>query len=415
MTRLPLSVAIVSCLTAIALAAEPAAGDWTRFRGPDGAGISPATGLPAKWTEKDYNWKVTLPGTGHSSPVVWGDKVFVTCATKDPVQRIVLCLKAADGSTVWEKRFESPDTVLNPANSPAAATPAVDADGLYLTWATRDEITLLALDHTGKQLWRRGFGEFIGEHGAGVSPIVCDDLVILPNDQDGNSSIIAVDRKTGADRWTLPRTTGKTAYSTPCVYRPEGGPPELIFTSNGDGVTGVDPKTGKVVWQMSDAFSLRTVNCPVVASGLIVGSCGVGGVARRFVAIQPGSKKDGREPKLVWEQDKSIPYVPTPIAKDGLLYLWTDNGVVRCLRAATGEQVWEQRLQDLFYGSPVLADGRLYCISRKGVVHVVAAGEKPEVLAANPLGEASHATPAIAGGVLYLRTVSHLISIGGKK
>jgi outer membrane protein assembly factor BamB len=224
-----------------------------------------------------------------------------------------------------------------------------------------------------------------------------------------------VDRKTGAERWTVLRTTSKAAYGTPCVYRPEGGPPELVFMCQSHGVTSLDPATGKENWELKDAFPLRVVVSPVLADGLFVGSCGVGGIARRFVAVRPGSKKEGREPKLVWEQKQGIPYVPTPLAKGDKLFLWTDNGVVRCLRAATGEPVWEGKTGDLFYGSPVWAEGRLYAISRKGVVHVVSAGDTFELLAANPLGEGSHATPAIAGGVLYLRTFSHLIAIAAKK
>jgi len=305
--------------------------------------------------------------------------------------------------------------VVNKDNSFASSTPAVDAHHVYAYWTTKEEVTLLALDHAGKEVWRRNFGEFISEHGSGVSPIVVGDLVVLSNDQEGNSSLIAVDRKTGADRWTVLRTTSKAAYGTPCLYHPEGGPPELVFMCQSHGITSLDPATGKENWELKDTFPLRVVVSPVLADGLFVGSCGVGGIARRFVAVKPGSKKNGTEPAVVWEQKQSIPYVPTPIAKDGKLFLWTDNGVVRCLRAATGEQLGEVRLKDLFYGSPVWAEGRLYCISRKGVVHVVGADEKLEPLAANPLGEGSHATPAIAGGVLYLRTFSHLIAIGGTK
>lgn len=396
-------------------AGEAPAGQWTRFRGPDGAGISPATGLPVKWTEKDYLWKTKLPGSGHSSPVVWGQKVFITCADRDASQLIVVCLKAPDGAIAWEKRFELAQTNLNQLNSLASATPAVDAERVYLHWATREEVALAALDHAGGQVWRRNFGQFVSEHGGGVSPILHGGLVILGNDQEGNSSIIALDSATGQDRWVAPRTTGKAAYGTPCIWRPPDGPPELIFTSNAHGVTSLDPATGKVNWELGGIFSLRTVHSPAVADGLIVGSCGVGGVARRFVAVQPGSKKPEAKPRLVWDQTKAIPYVPTPLAKDGKLFLWTDNGVVRCLRAATGEQLWEGKTQDLFYGSPVWAEGRLYCISRKGVVHVVAAGDEFQHLAANPLGEGSHATPAIAGGVLYLRTFSHVIAIKAGK
>jgi len=415
-TRLHAALSAALALAPLARAADaPAPGEWTRFRGPNGTGISTATGIPVKWTPGDYKWKVELPAIGHSSPVVWGDKVFVTCGDQQTARRIILCLKAADGSTLWEKRYDSKPHVVNKDNCFASSTPAVDAERVYVSWTAPDETTLLALDHAGREAWRRNFGEFIAQHGGGASPIVVGDTVILPNDQEGNSSLIAVDARTGADRWTVPRNTRRAAYPTPCLHHPEGRPPELLFLSNAHGVTAVDPATGRVNWEYRQAFPLRVVTSVVVADGLVVGSCGVGGIGRRFVAIRPPSKPGDDKPSLAWEQKKSIPYVPTPLAKGRLLFVLTDNGVLRCLRAATGEQLSEVRLRDRFYGSPVWVEGRLYMISRKGVVHVVAAGEKLEPLAANPLGEGSHATPAIAGGVLYLRTFTHLIAIEGKK
>jgi len=402
-------------LWSLALAAQAATAEWTRFRGPDGAGISPATGLPAKWTEKDYNWKVTLPGYGHSSPVVWGDRVFVTCGAHETAQRIILCLKAPDGSVAWERRYESEKHVVNPANSFATSTPAVDAERVYLYWTTPKEVVLLALDHAGKEVWRRGLGEFISQHGSGTSPIVFDALVVLCNDQEGNSNLLALDAATGETRWEVPRNTVNASYSTPCVYRPDDGPPELVFNSQGHGITSIDPKTGKANWEFKEAFPLRTVGSPAVAAGLIVGTCGVGGSGKRLVAVRPGSKAKGLAPSLAYELKKSVPYTPTPLEKDGLLFLCSEIGVATCLRAATGEQVWQERLGDNFYGSFVWADGRLYIMSRKGTAYVLEAAEKYELLASNPLGEGSHATPAIADGVLYLRTFSHLIAIRGKK
>ena len=152
-----------------------------------------------------------------------------------------------------------------------------------------------------------------------------------------------------------------------------------------------------------------------MASGLIIGTCQVGGTGRRLVAVRPGSKARGTPPKLAYELKKRLPGVPAPLAKDGLLFLWTVRGEVSCLRAATGEPVWQERIRDSFYGSPVWVDSRLYCISRKGVVYVLAAADTYKLLASNPLGERSQATPAVGRGVLYLRTLSHLISLGGPR
>lgn len=180
--RMMLGALAALTLGAPARAAAPGPDEWTRFRGPNGTGISHATGIPIKWADTDYKWKATLPGAGHSSPVLWGDRLFLTCGDKETAQRIILCLKAGDGSTLWEKRCDSAATVVNKDNSLASSTPAVDADHVYTTWTTREETILLALDHAGKEVWRRNFGEFISEHGSGVSPIVVGDLVVLPND-----------------------------------------------------------------------------------------------------------------------------------------------------------------------------------------------------------------------------------------
>jgi outer membrane protein assembly factor BamB len=224
------------------------------------------------------------------------------------------------------------------------------------------------------------------------------------------SSWVAVDRKTGRTRWELARQTSiKTSYSTPCVYTPKGEAPQLIFTSLAHGVSGVDLRTGKVVWEVKRAFRWRVVASPVIADGLIVASCG-----RRAVVVRPGSEDPPAQPAVV--RDKGpIPYCPTPLAKDGLLFVLRDDGRAYCLRAATGEQLWCQRPGGRFAGSPVWANGRLYWITMDGRVVVIRAAAKYELLAANPLGEASQATPAVAGERMYLRTWSHLISIGRGK
>jgi outer membrane protein assembly factor BamB len=402
------------CLTALGPSPGQAQ-EWTRFRGPNGTGLSDATTVPVKWTEKDYHWKVALPGGGHSSPVLWGDKVFVTSGDTGAPKTLLSCLKAADGGALWTREFQSKHHNMNGLNSYATPTPAVDARRVYLCWVTPERFNVAALDHDGTEVWRRDLGPFVSQHGHGASPIVLEDLVVLSNDQDGRSFLIALEAATGKTRWLTERRSVKAAYSTPCVFQREGGPAELIFTSMAHGVTSVDPQTGKVNWEVAGAFPKRVVSSPLAAAGLIFGQCGEAGSGMHVSAIRPDPKSPEIAAKEAYKITRTPPYVPTPVAKGDLVFLWGDSGTVTCIRAATGEEVWREKVGGQFYGSPVCVNGRLYCISTKGEVVVLAAADKYELLARNPLGEPSQATPAVSGGRMYLRTYSHLISIGGAR
>lgn len=216
---------------AVVVPAGPAAADWNRFRGPNGSGLSAATNLPSAWTEKDYRWKVNLPGTGHASPVVFGDKVFVVCCDEAAARRMVVCLKTADGGVAWQREYSSRSYRKNRDNSFASSTPAVDREHLYVYWTIPEEVTLLALDHQGREVWRRNLGPFKSQHGSGTSPIVFNDAVIVNNEQEGPSFLIALDARTGATRWQLGRRTDRAAYSTPCIRRTDEGGAELLFAS----------------------------------------------------------------------------------------------------------------------------------------------------------------------------------------
>ncbi|HEX4146537.1 MAG TPA: PQQ-binding-like beta-propeller repeat protein [Pirellulales bacterium] len=397
--------------------ADPDA-EWTRFRGPNGTGISRAKGIPSEWTEKDYNWNATLPGQGHSSPVVWGDKVFVTSATTDSAERIVMCLDAATGKTLWERRYPSHTHSKHFKNSFASATPALDRDRVYVAWSTPEQYTLLALGHDGREAWRVDLGPVVSQHSTGVSPIVFEDMVILSNDQDGPvkenpntgiSFLMAINASDGQVRWRTERNSEVVSYSTPCVYTsPETGLPELIFNSQAHGISSIDPYTGRLNWEIG-ALDKRAVSSPVIAAGLIFGTTGSGGGGNYVVAIHPG-----KQPTEAYRITQMAPYVPTLLAKDDLLFLWGDNGVVSCVDAASGKSHWRQRVGGNFSGSPIAIEDRLYCIAEDGTVVVLAAERDYRLIARNALSENSNSTPAVAGGRLYLRTVSHLISLGGK-
>ena len=401
-------------LVLLCLAGTVSAQEWTRFRGPNGTGLSAAKTIPAKWTEKDFNWKAALPGAGHSSPVLWGEKVFVTSCDDRAGRFFVSCLDAGNGSKVWEKEFPLTPYRKHGYNTLASGTPAVDAERLYVPRTDNAHNTLIALDHRGEKVWERDLGPFKTQHGSGVSPIVHDGKVIFPNEQDGESSLIAVDARTGEPRWQTPRNTAPSsaAYSTPCVYQPKNAPAALIFNSEVHGISALAPDNGKVLWEFPDAFDKRSISSPVIAGDLILGSCGSGGGGNFLVAVRPGGA-NGAKPERAYEIRKSAPYVPTSVCVGDWLYLWSDAGIVSRVRAATGEVQWQERVGGNFFGSPVWVDGRLFCVSTTGEVVVVAAGDKFEVLARNSLNEKTHSTPAVAGGRMFVHTSGHLVSVGG--
>ena len=246
-------------------------------------------------------------------------------------------------------------------------------------------------------------------------PIRFENMVILANDQSGPSLTVALDRQTGQTRWTVERRTARSAYSTPIIYRPENGPAQLILTSTSHGMSSLDPHTGKLSWEVADLFGKhRVIGSPVAAGGLIFAQCGRGSGGQRMVAVRPPDPSSGSNAQVVYEIEGSLPYVPTPVAHGKWLFWISDGGVASCIDTETGQRVWRERIGGNFFGSPVRVGNRIYCISRAGEMVVFAAAPQYQLLGRVDLEEPSHSTPAIAGGVMYLRTFSHLMAIGGK-
>ena len=281
-------------LLALLAALSPCAGqEWTRFRGPNGSGLSAAKTIPAVWTEKDINWKAPLPGPGHSSPVLWGERLFLTTGDTTSNQVWVLCLSASQGQVLWQRGFPIPAYHKNGFNTVASGSPAVDEHRVYVCWTTPERFTLAAFDHEGKRAWEKDLGPFISQHGGGASPIVLGEQVILANQQDGQSFVIAVDAATGDTRWRTARKTAEAGYATPCVYDPGDGQPTLVLASHSHGLSGIDPASGKVLWELAGVFDKRVVSSPVMAAGLIVGACGSGEGGTYLVAARPGKSQGG--------------------------------------------------------------------------------------------------------------------------
>jgi outer membrane protein assembly factor BamB len=387
--------------------------EWTRFRGPNGTGLSEARSIPVTWTEADYNWRIKLPGIGHSSPVLWGGRIFLLAANGGEVS--IVCVDEKDGRIAWKKSYPHGVYDLHRFSSFASATCAVDEERVYFTRQDGGRIFLCALKQSGEPVWELPLGEFDSEHGSGHSPVVQGELVILANDHDRGGAIVAVDRRTGRQVWSIPRAPGKADYSVPCLLEEPGRPPLLIFNTLEDGISAVEVATGKVAWTTAPkVLRMRSISGPIMAAGLIFGSCGSGGGGNYAIAVQPPASGSGKA-EVKYDIRKSMPYVPTPIAHGGRVFLWSDAGIVTCIDPATGEQKWQERAGGNTFSSPVCVNGRIYGTADTGKVTVIASADTFQVLGTSELGELTRATPAVANGRIYFRTAGHLMSLGGAK
>ncbi len=421
-------ILLVSILSVLGI--DTGAEEWTRFRGPNGSGISLATGIPVTWTEADYNWQIDLPVHGSSSPVLWGKRIFLTGDDVERGQRSILCIDAEDGQILWRRDDSFDHHYLHRDNDFASATPCVDQDGVIVVWSNPGQVLMIALDLDGKETWRRDLGPYKGLHGSASSPVIADGLVLLANDQmdperfssylsgntdmtPGRSFLIALDRETGATHWKIDRKSELAGYATPCIRR-VGDRVEAIFTSTAHGITAVELPSGEISWEIDQLWDDRTVGSPQLHGELVFGSFGQGLSGQRFVAVRPKGA-DSTEGELVYDVTKNVPLVPSFVVKDGLLFLWTDSGVVTCLDAETGKVHWRERIGGNFYSSPIWIDGRLYGISKRGEIVVLSASREFEELGRVDLGEKTFATPAVADNIIYLRTQSRLYSLGEAK
>ena len=409
LTQLALVLSLILCF---GFSTHGHAENWPQFRGPHGSGISQEKGLPVAWTDADIAWKHKIIGKGHSSPVVWDDHVFITSADNEGRQQIVMNVDTA-GQLRWSKSFPWETIKIHNLNSRASSTPATDGERVYVAWHSETQVAMIALDFDGNVVWSRNMAPYSSsrrEIGGGTSPIVAGDLVILANYNNEQSSLIAVDGATGEERWQAARPSNRVSYSTPILIEEPGKTPMLVFTSSVDGILAVEVATGDVIWQ-ANFLPNRAVGSPVYGLGLVFASCGGGGAGKFMAAISVDERGDIAESSAYWTRDRRLPYVPTPIVYGKELFLWGDNGVVRCIDAKTQEEHWSERVGGVYSGSPVCINGKLYGVTREGEVIVLAADKEYRLLARNQLGEPSHATPAVANGRLYFRGFEHLICL----
>ena len=436
---------------ALLLSVAPAAQNWPSFRGANAGGVADGHPAPVKWnaaTGEGVLWKTPIPGVAVSSPIVWGDRVFVSTAVSgDPKAGIrtgqygdvepvndatphswrLFAIDRRSGKVVWDRVAHegTPKTKRHPKSSQASATPVTDGQRVIVSFGSEG---LYAYDFSGKLLWKRDLGVLNAgwfydpdyEWGIGSSPIIWNNLVIVQCDIQKNSFIAAFDVASGEPVWRTPREE-IPSWATPTIFE-SFGRAELV--TQGTGFTrGYNPSSGEELWRIS-GHSEITIPTPVVGAGLVVVMNGYRGV-QPILAIRPGAKGDitlkGDETQsnaIAWSSKRGGPYIPTPVIYQDILYILQNNGALAAHDVRNGQRLYQERLVPTggsFTASPVAADGKIYFSSEDGDVYVVKAGPTFEILATNPIGEVLMASPAVSEGILYVRGLKHLYAIGLKK
>jgi outer membrane protein assembly factor BamB len=464
-------------LVAITLFIPATSSDWDRFRGPNGAGVSDTTGLPAEFgPAQNVVWKTELP-EGFSSPVIHGDKIFLTGFRDDKL--LTFAVDRRSGKILWTREAPRDRTEkLDPRNHPAAASAATDGERVITFFG---DYGLVAYDVNGKELWKKPLGPFNNIYGMGASPIIVDDKVILACDQSTNSFIAAWDKKTGTEKWRTPRPEARSGHSTPIVYRPASGDPQVLLPGSFL-LNAYSASTGKRLWWVGGlSFELKSV--PVIQGDtLFINGFGSGeNEPGRRVKVTPSSEvfptadtdKDGKlsiaqlptkhaqdavaftdldgdkhisieewdyykaamdsengmlairlggsgdmtEKSVKWSYRRAVPQLPSPVIYEGVLYMVNDGGIVTSLKPDTGELIKQGRLKgaiDRYYASPVAGDGKIYFASEKGKIAVLKPGGDLEPFVVNDLQDDIYATPALIDGRIYLRTRHTLYAFGTK-
>lgn len=433
---------VILIVAIILTTATFARGNWPQWRGPAGQGVSDEKNLPTEWSgTKNVKWKTAISGRGHSSPIVWGKRIFLTTAldgeqipgrTAGVTHKLldgtdfvhpdavgadlkhtfkVISLDRETGKILWERvAYEGPvhDSRHKKASF-ASSTPATDGKYVFAFFGSEG---LYAYDYNGKLLWKQDLGKLgTASVGYGVSPILFGNLVIMQCDESGGKSfIVAFDKKTGKQAWRAERKVDVT-WSTPVLVR-SANRTEVVAAA-AEAIIAYDPSTGKELWRHKGLES-NAVNTPVVYNDLVVVTSGY--PTKIALALRAGGNGDVTgSPQLVWSYNKGTAYVPSPIAYGEYIYLMTGNGTITCLESKTGRMIYEGARvpkSTMFTASPVAFEGKILLTSEEGETFVLKAGPKHEVLQTNSLGEPVYASPAIADGRIFIRGERHLYAIG---
>jgi len=393
-------------ITAVSAAAE----DWPQWRGPRLDGTSREHGVPLHWSaNSNVLWKTPLPGTGHASPIVLGDRVFTVASVPETEARLLLCLDRRSGRLLWQTTvLTAPLEKKHSLNSHASSTPASDGERVFTAFLDRREVVVSAHDDQGRPVWTKRPGPFASMHGFCSSPVLFQDLVIVNCDHDGDGYIVALERATGRERWRIDRPNKTRSYCAPLIRQMAGR--MQMSLSGSKCVASYDPRDGRLLW-IIDGPTDQFVASPVFSerTGLLFITGGF--PDHHILAIRPDGDGNVTRSKIAWRTTKGVAYVPSPICEGDYFLVVSDAGIAHCFNAATGEILWTERLGE-HHASLVSAAGRVYFLNDNGVAHVVAPAPSYRLLARNELGEKTFASPAISRGCIFLRTDRHLYCIG---
>jgi outer membrane protein assembly factor BamB len=398
--------------------------EWPQWRGPRGDGTSHETGLPLRWsTTENVRWKVAVPGTGHSSPVVWGDRIFLSTCLEKERQRLLLCFDRVGGKLLWQRVVvTAPLEQKHFLNSYASSTPATDGRHVWVTFEAahqpnqdveqltepRDfpDLVVACYDMDGRLMWRRSPGKFRSKHGFCSPPIPYKDTIIVNGDQDAEAYLVALDKDTGAERWRTDRPNRTRSYCPPLIIDYAGR--KQLVLSGSKCAASYDPETGKQNW-IVDGPTEQFVASAVYARGVVFITGGF--PEHHLIGIRPDGHGNVTKSKVIWHHPRDASYVPSPISDGTYFYVVTDDGKCSCLDARTGKRLWFERLGRHHSASPVSAGGYLYWPDDDGRTFVLRAGPKFQVVARNDLEEECRASPAVAHGEIFIRTLGHLYCI----
>ena len=389
--------------------AEPGEDDWPWWRGPTLDGVaSPSQTPPIKWSEKEnVIWKADVPGRGHGSPCIWGERIFLASADEEAEIQSLLCYDRNSGRKLWQVEIHRGGFMhRHGKNSHASATPACDGQLVFIAFMVKDAIWLTAVDFEGEIAWQTESGTFTSKHGYGASPLLYKSLVIVVGDNGRTGFLAAVHRQTGKVAWRI-RRENRASFASPIVAHVAGRDQLLITGPNR--VTSYDPNSGKRIWYCDGPTTVAAAT--IVADDELVFA--TAGYPRKvFMAIRADGSGDVTDTHVVWKNKKGAAYAPSPLLSDGLLYVLNDGGRLTCVEADSGEIIYKEQLDGGFSSSPVLVGQEIYAVNEDGVTYVFQAGRKFKLLATNDLADGGFATPAICAGRIYLRTLHHLYCIG---
>jgi len=402
---------LISILSLLTLTTVPVtkAQNWPGWRGPNGDGTSTETNLPTKWDSiTNVLWKSPVPGIGHSSPIVWKDRLFTVTALIETQEKVLLCYNCQNGKLLWQKTMlRSPFEKKHENNSYASGTPATDGTLIYVSFLDGQDVVVAAYDFNGKQIWLKRPGTFSSPHGYSCSPVLFEDKVIINGDSQGDSFVVALSKTDGHIIWKVPHERPSHSFSTP-IIREMAGKMQMIFCGNRE-IASYNPDNGSRYWYVNGP-SEDFCSSPVYneKSGLVLVSSAW--PIRNLVAVRPDGQGDVTNSHVVWQSRKGAYYVASPVCTDDYLFTTMTTGEVHCIEAANGKILWVEDL-GLQYSSPVLANGLVYMPNDEGVITVIKPGPKFNYIAKNSIGERMNASPAISNGKIYLRGYQHLFCI----